>query len=224
MLKRGLIAAALILAMVLAACTQEKDTPVSSEDRPSAVSGETREEASIPEGETSQTGNDDADAGDGLLTENQITRLEGLYFAADEQVAEGLELPLEKVQEQVMGMVMLDGKRKIAGEDYWVTLLFSVKEPKGFCGVRFQAGIPDSNEAREAVRAVYNRAIELYGEPDPEGKNAPAQTEDFTSAYGSWSLGGGTRLTLEYTGITEQSDEDDIDLIELNYQAREPQE
>lgn len=225
MLKRWKLPLLLALLLTLAACggggqelssadshaSSEASAPAGGEDV-SAGTEEAAEGEPVPDGE-------------GLLTEEEIALYESLYFAEDKKTAEALGLTEEKLNQKVMGMVLLDDKRKIAGAECWVTLLFSETEPKGLYGVRIQAGIPDTEQARETVMAMYEQAVALYGEPNTfegyvDSARLSQRPEGFQSAYETWSLGEKTDLTLTYRSAEGSEDSDDMDLIELTYQVR----
>lgn len=129
----------------------------------------------------------------GLLTDEEIGKLESLYFTDSGAALEGLGLSendLDRDSEDYeslssAGAYPLKESRSIAGVDFRQIFLTSVTQPEGLYGVRFLALFTDEQEAQDAMQAIRDKAAELYGEPSEVGVE-------------SWKAGELTELELRF--------------------------
>lgn len=109
----------------------------------------------------------------GLLTDEEIGKLESLYFSESGAALEGFGLSendLDRDSEDYeslssVGGYSLNESRSIAGVDFRQIFLTSVTQPEGLYGVRLQAMFTEFEDAEAAWEALVSTASELYGEP-----------------------------------------------------------
>lgn len=129
----------------------------------------------------------------GLLTDEEISKLESLYFSESGAALEGFGLSendLDRDSEDYeslssVGAYPLKEARSISGVDFRQIVLTSVTQPEGLYGVRFLALFTDEQEAQDAMQAIRDKAAELYGEPSEVGVE-------------SWKAGELTELELRF--------------------------
>ena len=114
----------------------------------------------------------------GLLSEGEIERYESLYLTGSDGtleklgIAEGdIDTGMESYERlSSVGTYPLKKTRSIEGVEFTQFVNTSiVSEPYGFYGVRFTANFMEHEDAAAAVRDIYGRAVELYGEPGDYG-------------------------------------------------------
>ena len=157
---------ALALALVCAACQNPTQGEQSGED-PAQEGGQTQEEvqeqpeaqddeeeaSAVEEDVTEEPVTEEEEkqpesasesqetaqaAGEGLLTAEEITTLEGLYGKPMEEVLEALSLDAEKASVQDEISITFEGIRTIDGQSFNETLNFSAEE--GFYGADYRMG------------------------------------------------------------------------------------
>lgn len=143
----------------------------------------------------------------GLLSEKEIERYESLYLTGSDGaleklgIAEGdIDTGMESYERlSSVGTYPLKETRNIEGVEFTQFVNISiVSEPYGFYGLRFTANFMEHEDAAKAVKAIYGRAVELYGEPADDGTNRElsAQMDDPQSGYARWRAGELTELSM----------------------------
>lgn len=114
-----------------------------------------------------------AEKSSGLLTGEEIEKMESLYFTDNDTALEGLGLSENDLDRDSgdyeslssVGAYPLKEARSIAGVDFRQIVLTSVVQPEGLYGVRLQAMFTELEDAEAAREALVSAASELYGEP-----------------------------------------------------------
>ncbi len=120
----------------------------------------------------SACGDEETVAG-GMLSRDEIERMESLYFTDRETALEGLgfsEKDIDSDSEDYLqlssaGAYPLKKGRSIGGRIYRQIVNTSIVAPEGFIGIRLYALFDDQQEAESARDALLDVAAELYGEP-----------------------------------------------------------
>jgi len=155
-----------------------------------------------------------ASAPSGLLSEDEVSKYESLYLTGNEQVLEKLGFPNDDLDTgikdydfwQEAGIFPMKEPRNIVGTDFQQFVLTSITDPEGLCGVRFFANFMDKAEAQAVVKAIYEQAVELYGEPTSDGGSPSylsSQLEDPESGFETWEAGGLTEMRLSLSDATK---------------------
>lgn len=140
----------------------------------------------------------------GLLSEKEIERYESLYLTGSDGaleklgIAEGdIDTGMESYETlSSVGTYPLKETRNIEGVEFTQFVNISiVSEPYGFYGVRFTANFMESEEASKALRAIYAKTVELYGEPGADGFSRE-QLYDPQHGSAAWRAGELTELSM----------------------------
>ena len=103
----------------------------------------------------------------GLLSRDEIERMESLYFADTDAALEGMGLSKEDLENYgsstSAGSYLLKAPRSIGGEYFRQAVLTSIAAPEGLFGMSFRATFDDQEEAESARDALRDVAAELYG-------------------------------------------------------------
>lgn len=200
---------------------QEEDVqeqPTSEEDVTEApvTEGEQEEPEETPEEEEPADGQEAAQtAEEGLLTEEEITTLEGLYGKAIDEVLEALSLNGEEAFMQDEISITFESARTIGGLTFLEALNFSADE--GFYGVDYRTGVPsDTEQLAETLQQIYDDAVVLYGEPNtyPGLENILSEqlAQGQMTGMETWAVSDGTTLTMK------ADDMGDLVVFSLSYQ------
>ena len=134
----------------------------------------------------------------GLLSRDEIERMESLYFADTDAALEGMGLSKEDLENYgsstSAGSYLLKAPRSIGGEYFRQAVLTSIAAPEGLFGMSFRATFDDQEEAESARDALRDVAAELYGEPVYPGTDR-------------WKAGELTELSLHYFGSDDYSED-----------------
>jgi len=155
-----------------------------------------------------------ASAPSGLLSGNEVSKYESLYLTGNEHVLEQLGFTNDDLDTgvkdydfwQEAGAFPMKEPRNMGGTDFQQLVLTSITEPEGLYGVRFSAKFMEKTEAQEAVKAIYEQAVELYGEPTSDGASPSylsSQLEDPESGFETWEAGRFTEMRLSLSDATE---------------------
>lgn len=140
----------------------------------------------------------------GLLSEKEIERYESLYLTGSDGaleklgIAEGdIDTGMESYETlSSVGTYPLKKTRNIEGVEFTQFVNISiVSEPYGFYGLRFTANFMESEEASKALRAIYAKTVELYGEPGTDGFSRE-QLYDPQHGSAAWRAGELTELSM----------------------------
>lgn len=149
----------------------------------------------------------------GLLTDEEIGKYESLYLMDDETVFNELGVSEKDIDRESdygkgaakIGSYVLKEPRSIAGADFEMTLTTSTLEPEGLYGVRFHTSFMEKEDAQAAVKAIYEQAVERYGEPFHDAYSPSYlsnQLDDPTHGFESWEVGEFTELNLQLFDVT----------------------
>ncbi len=109
----------------------------------------------------------------GLLTEDEIGKLENLYLSDRDTALKGLGFSEKDLDTEgdgyefltSAGAYPLKSSRSIDSTNFRQILLTSVGSPEGLYGMYFQASFDTQEEAGAAREALISAVSELYGEP-----------------------------------------------------------
>lgn len=144
----------------------------------------------------------------GLLSEGEIERYESLYLTGSDGALEKLGIAEGDIDTGMKsyeslssaGTYPLKETRSIEGTEFRQFVNISIlSEPYGFYGVRFTANFMEHEDAAQAVRAIYQKAVELYGEPGDYGgtnRELSGQLDDPQSGFARWRAGELTELQM----------------------------
>lgn len=144
----------------------------------------------------------------GLLTQAEIEKMESLYLTGSDGALEKLGIAEEDIDTgresyetlSNVGIYPLKETRNIEGVEFTHFVNISIlSEPYGFYGVRFTANFVEHEDAAAAVRAIYEKAMELYGDPTTyEGHSdvLSGQLDDPQAGFEVWRVGELTELSM----------------------------
>lgn len=176
MLKKGFIAAVLILALVLASCGSAGNSSGLLTDK-------------------------EIEKLESLYFADSSAALKGLGFSEND-----LDTDSEAYEQlSSVGAYLLKGTRSIAGVEFRQIVMTSIIQPEGLFGVRFYATFKDEQEVLKVRDAISKQAGEMYMEPSElreDSRKAGELTEfslnplDLTAAA-NYSLDWDYRYSLE---------------------------
>ncbi len=149
-------------------------------------------------------------AAGGMLSRDEIERMESLYLTDRETALEGLGFSKKDLDggdrsATSAGAYLLNEGRSIGGRIYRQIMLTSIDTPEGLYGMAFQASFDSQEEAVDARDALRDVIKELYGEPVYPGTER-------------WIVGELTELSLHFFGSDDYSeDEEYYYMLTLEY-------
>ncbi len=149
-------------------------------------------------------------AAGGMLSRDEIERMESLYLTDRETALEGLGFSKKDLDggdrsATSAGAYLLNEGRSIGGRIYRQIMLTSIDTPEGLYGMAFQASFDSQEEAEDARDALRDVIKELYGEPVYPGTER-------------WIVGELTELSLHFFGSDDYSeDEEYYYMLTLEY-------
>lgn len=149
----------------------------------------------------------------GLLTDEEIGKYESLYLTESGSALSALGFAEKDIDKDGKGYEALSSAgaypvkapRSMAGVDFRQVVLTSIAEPEGLYGVRFYANFMEKEDAQAAVKAIYEQAVERYGEPFHDAYSPSYlsnQLDDPTHGFESWEVGEFTELNLQLFDVT----------------------
>ncbi len=166
--------------------------------------------ANVPQTDVSAASdNTDTEVQTGLLTEEEIRRMEALYGRSSDDVLKEKDLTEDHIDHRDGpgdSMWYLSEKRMIAGEPYDEILLFDAVRGPFYGEAFYQAEISELDAAM--LKELCESTVKMYGEPSTYTGTRNRLSEELTkedafsqgiSWYEDWTVGSDTDLRIEAT-------------------------